>query len=235
MPNLLDNPSSKEDVSTVEHRHLSRGDHLHRFVKVDFRVAVYSPHSARSGVMLVADLNKGFLGEVLKEPVAGRGQKPKTQKVFPPPHDDFVPLRMYGNDVERVRCPYPESFPLPNGVVENASMLPKNPSISRNDIPGFFLSQVPGEEFPVVPSRDEAEVLALGLFRHRKASPFGNCAYLFFRVVPKGKEKIRESLLWGSGEKVRLVLSAVLRAPDDIPAVLLLFTSIMPGGEKIAP
>ncbi len=114
-------------------------------------------------------------------------------------------------------------------------MFSKDTPLFRHNVPRLFLPQVPCEELPVPPPGNETEVLTLGLIRDGKVGSSCDGPHLFFRILPKGKEDVRESFSRNAREEVRLVLFAVLWAPYEVFAVSLFLEGVVSSSKEIAP
>src|SRR6266496_2785481 len=98
-----------------------------------------------------------------------------------------------------------ETAPLPDRVVVDAGMLPQNSpfevdKLSARERIRVFVSPanvvvVPLDKAGVIVVRHEADLLALGFFRNRKAVTPSQPAHLLFAQIPQGKQGARQLFL----------------------------------------
>src|SRR5262249_51961665 len=103
-----------------------------------------------------------------------------------------------------------------------SGMAPQHLPAAIDDVArGTDTPRLLAQEFPVVPSRHEADVLAVGLVGVRQATPRGDGPHLLLAHLAERKDRHPELLLAEIEEKVRLVPLRIFGTQQLPPAGLV--------------
>jgi len=134
-------------------------------------------------------------------------------------HHDGIPIRIEGRDVAWAGSRDPKPPSLANGVVRQSSMLSKHRPLPIHDRAGSEgVGSAPLEKPSVVVVRNETDLLALGLVGGDEAQGPGLGAHLLLGQFAHGKPCRGELGLAQRPQEVRLVLSRISAAPEQIPS-----------------
>ena len=145
-----------------------------------------------------------------------------------------VLLHVLGRHVEPGLRRDAQPLPLTQGIARGSPMSPQDLPVPVDEIPGNEM--LPGvflQERAVVSFGDEADVLAVTLFRVDKAVGLRDFPDLRLGQIPQRKQGVGQLLLRQKVEHVSLVLGGIRRLPEPRSVGCLRNTGIMARGQIV--
>lgn len=241
-PGLLDPATPENTIAVVNDHRLSWRDTVARFVEIDLQAIVRQSHRCRRRrVAVVAYLclaAKRFADRTDRRlccvPVAIGSRQRSASKVVARSNHYAMGIGLDPHDKGPFSQGHAESAALSDRETFNSGMLPQHFSFHRDDLAARIDIGASGaDEFIVLTTRHEANLLAIALFGHSETNFMSQLADLRLVVVADRQQHARQQFFFDSKQDVRLIFTIVDTTAEREFAIDLCEPSIVAGCDKL--